>query len=124
MLVGRPPFTGDSPVAVASKHVREVAPMPRVFLATIPVGIEAVTMKAMAKRPDDRYQTAEELREDLLRYVNGEPVLAPDPEAAMINEVEATSTMAAINRTQAVPIFTGPRTDLVRKRRRRGPRSG
>ena len=122
MLVGRPPFTGDSPVAVASMHVREVAPMPRVFLATIPVGIEAVTMKALAKRPDDRYQTAEELREDLLRYVNGEPVLAPDPEAAMANEVEATSTMAAINRTQAVPIFTGPRTDLVRKRRRRGPR--
>jgi serine/threonine-protein kinase len=122
MLVGRPPFTGDSPVAVASKHVREVAPMPRVFLATIPVGIEAVTMKALAKRPDDRYQIAEELREDLLRYVNGEPVLAPDPEAAMINEVEATSTMAAINRTQAVPIFTGPRTDLVRRHRRRGPK--
>jgi serine/threonine-protein kinase len=121
MLVGRPPFTGDSPVAVASKHVREVAPMPRQFNATVPVGIEAVTMKAMAKRPEDRYQNAGEMREDLLRYVNGVPVTAPDPETAILNEVEATTTLAAINRTQAVPIFAGPRTDLVKKRRRKGP---
>jgi serine/threonine-protein kinase len=122
MLVGRPPFTGDSPVAVASKHVREVAPMPRLFLATIPVGIEAVTMKAIAKRPEDRYQDAEEFREDLLRYVSGVPVLAPDPEAAHASDVEATTTMAAINRTQTIPIFSGPRTDLVSsRRRRRGP---
>jgi serine/threonine-protein kinase len=119
MLVGRPPFIGDSPVAVASKHVRELAPMPRVFNATIPVGIEAVTMKAIAKRPEDRYQHAGEFREDLLRYVNGEPVLAPDPEAAHRNEVDATTSMDAINRTQAVPVFTGPRTDLVRKGRKR-----
>ncbi len=121
MLVGRPPFVGDSPVAVASMHVRDIAPMPRSFLPTVPVGIESIAMRALSKRPDDRYQNAGEMREDLLRYVNGAPVLAPDPETTVLREVEATTTMAAVNRTQAVPIFSGPRTDLVKKKKRRRP---
>lgn len=115
-LVGRPPFVGDSPVAVASKHVREVAPLPRTFDSSVPIDAEAIAMKAMAKHPLDRYQTAGELRDDLDRFCAHEPVLAPDPEVAHANEVNATTTMAAINRTQAVPVFQGPRTDLVRKR--------
>jgi len=119
MLCGRPPFTGDSPVAVASKHVRDVAPLPRVFNAQVPIPLEAITMKAIAKSPLDRYQSAEQLREDLLRFLNGETVEAPDPEAAHAAEVNATTTMAAINRTQAVPIFQGPRTDLVRNRKKK-----
>ncbi len=118
-LVGRPPFAGDSPVAVASKHVREVAPLPRTFDANVPIDAEAIAMKAMAKHPLDRYQTAGEMRDDLDRFCAHEPVLAPDPELAHANEVNATTTMAAINRTQAVPVFQGPRTDLVRKRARR-----
>jgi len=121
MLVGRPPFVGDSPVAVASMHVRDIAPMPRSFVPTVPMGIESIAMRALSKRPDDRYQNAGEMREDLLRYVNGAPVLAPDPETTVLREVEATTTMAAVNRTQAVPIFSGPRTDLVKKKRRRRP---
>ena len=115
-LVGRPPFAGDSPVAVASKHVRDVAPLPRVFDSTLPIAAEAICMKALAKHPLDRYQTAGEMRDDLDRFCAHEAVLAPDPEIAHANEVNATTTMAAINRTQAVPVFQGPRTDLVRKR--------
>ena len=121
MLAGRPPFTGDSPVAVASKHVRDVAPLPRTYNAAIPIDEESITMKAMAKQPVDRYQTAGEMRDDLVRFRNGEPVEAPDPEIAHAHEMNATTTMAAINRTQAVPIFQGPRTDLVRKRAKKGP---
>src|SRR5580693_6132017 len=56
MLTGRPPFLGDTPVSVASKHVRDIAPAPREILETMPVELEAVTMKAMAKVPDQRYQ--------------------------------------------------------------------
>src|SRR5277367_6289254 len=55
MLTGRPPFLGDTPVSVASKHVRDIAPAPRDLLETVPVELEAVTMKAMAKSPDNRY---------------------------------------------------------------------
>jgi eukaryotic-like serine/threonine-protein kinase len=120
-LVGRPPFAGDSPVAVASKHVREVAPLLRTFDASVPIDAEAICMKAMAKHPLDRYQSAGELRDDLDRFCAHEPVLAPDPEVAHAQELNATTTMAAINRTQAVPVFQGPRTDLVRNRGRRGP---
>ena len=79
MAVGRPPFTGDSPVAVASKHVRDLPVLPREANPTVPPALEAVVMKAMAKNPDDRYGSAEELRADLLRFADGRPVEAGDP---------------------------------------------
>jgi serine/threonine protein kinase len=100
MAVGRPPFTGDSPVAVASKHVRDMPVLPREANPTVPPALEAVIMKAMAKNPDDRYGSAEELRADLLRFADGRPVEAADP--------GLTSVMtAAVAATQAVPMTTG-----------------
>ncbi len=79
MSTGKPPFTGDSPVAVASKHVRDQPALPRSVNPAIPAAFEAVVMKAMAKSPDDRYATAEEFRADLLRFADGRPVEAGDP---------------------------------------------
>ena len=99
MSVGRPPFTGDSPVAVASKHVRDMPALPREVNPSVPPALEAVVMKAMAKNPDDRYSSAEELRADLLRFADGRPVEAADP--------GVTTTMAAVGATQAVPMTTG-----------------
>ena len=54
MVTGRPPFLGESPVAVASKHVRDLPPLPSELNPTVPPALEAVIMKAMAKSPDDR----------------------------------------------------------------------
>ena len=99
MAVGRPPFTGDSPVAVASKHVRDMPVLPREANPSVPPALEAVVMKAMAKNPDDRYGSAEELRADLLRFADGRPVEAGDP--------GLTSVMTAFGATQAVPAATG-----------------
>ncbi|MGD0746971.1 MAG: Stk1 family PASTA domain-containing Ser/Thr kinase [Acidimicrobiales bacterium] len=99
MAVGKPPFTGDSPVAVASKHVRDMPVLPRAANPAVPAALEAVIMKAMAKDPDDRYRSAEELRADLLRFADGRPVEAGDP--------GVTSMMAAVGATQAVPTSTG-----------------
>ena len=99
MAVGKPPFTGDSPVAVASKHVRDTPVLPREANPLVPVALEAVIMKAMAKLPDDRYRSAEELRADLLRFADGRPVEAGDP--------GVTSMMATVGVTQAVPATTG-----------------
>ena len=104
MAVGKPPFTGDSPVAVASKHVRDMPPLPREVNPAVPVALEAVIMKAMAKRPEDRYLSAEELRADLLRFADGRPVEAGDP--------GVTSMIAAVGVTEAVPTTTG-RTMVV-----------
>jgi beta-lactam-binding protein with PASTA domain/tRNA A-37 threonylcarbamoyl transferase component Bud32 len=98
MSTGKPPFTGDSPVAVASKHVRDQPALPRSVNPAIPASFEAIIMKAMAKAPADRYATAEEFRADLLRFAEGRPVEA--------SEVAATTTMGAVGATQAV-MMTG-----------------
>src|SRR5579863_5722331 len=74
MSTGKPPFTGDSPVAVASKHVRDQPALPRSVNPAIPAAFEAIVMKAMAKSPADRYATAEEFRADLLRFREGRAV--------------------------------------------------
>ncbi|HYA45496.1 MAG TPA: Stk1 family PASTA domain-containing Ser/Thr kinase, partial [Acidimicrobiales bacterium] len=79
MVTGRPPFSGDSPVAIAYKHVREYASLPSTANPSIPPDFEAIVMAAMAKDPDDRYQNAGELRDDLIRFQQGQPVLAAPP---------------------------------------------
>jgi serine/threonine-protein kinase len=128
MAVGRPPFTGDSPVAVASKHVRDMPVLPREANPSVPPALEAVVMKAMAKNPDDRYASAEELRADLLRFADGRPVEAGDPGlTSMMTAVGAgaAATQAvpmATGRTMAVPAGAGPQAgqeDQERKKRTR-----
>jgi serine/threonine-protein kinase len=104
MLTGRPPFLGDTPVSVAGKHVRDIPPMPRDLLETIPVELEAVTMKAMAKTPDQRYDNAEDFRADLLRFLGGQPVVASPANGS--NAV--TGVIGAVGATQAVD--AAPRT--------------
>ncbi len=74
MLTGRVPFDGDSPVAVALKQVQEEPVSPRELNPNVPAELEAVTAKAMAKRPADRYRSATELRDDLGRAAQGLPV--------------------------------------------------
>jgi eukaryotic-like serine/threonine-protein kinase len=64
-LTGRPPFTGDSPVAIAYAHVNDQPDPPSAHRPGIPPELEAVTMKALAKNPDDRYGSASELRDAL-----------------------------------------------------------
>jgi beta-lactam-binding protein with PASTA domain/tRNA A-37 threonylcarbamoyl transferase component Bud32 len=124
MSTGKPPFTGDSPVAVASKHVRDLPVLPRVVNPAIPVELEAVIMKAMAKSPDDRYATADEFRADLLRFDRGNPVEAGDPALTnVMAAVGATGVMAA-GQTQAVPAGgyadgTSPAETERKKRTRR-----
>ncbi|MGH2787204.1 MAG: Stk1 family PASTA domain-containing Ser/Thr kinase [Actinomycetota bacterium] len=76
MLTGRTPFSGDTPLAIAYKHVREEPPRPSSLNPDIPEELDAVTLKALAKNPDNRYASAAEMREDLQRYINGQKVLA------------------------------------------------
>ncbi len=76
MATGRPPFSGDSPVAIAYKHVREEPMPPSQANPTVPPDFEAIVLAAMAKDPDDRYQSAADLRDDLLRFEAGHPVAA------------------------------------------------
>ncbi len=77
LLTGRPPFVGDSPVAVAYQHVREPAVPPSDHDTELPPEIDAIVLKALAKRLDERYQSAAAMRSDIERYLAGRPVQAP-----------------------------------------------
>ena len=90
MLTGTVPFTGATPVAIAYRHVREDPTPPRMLNPDVPSPLEAITLKAMAKLPDNRYQTAAEMHDDLERFRNGQPV-------------QATPLMDAAAATQAIP---------------------
>ena len=77
LLTGRPPFTGDSPVAIAYQHVRENPIPPSRVDPEIPAWADSIVLKAMAKDPAERYQSAAEMRTDIQRALSGVPVAAP-----------------------------------------------
>lgn len=89
ILTGEPPFIGDSPVAVAYQHVREDPVPPSQRHTGISPELDAVVLKALAKNPDNRYQTAAEMRTDLIRVHSGEAPEAPK----VFTESERTSMM-------------------------------
>ncbi|MBW0103117.1 Stk1 family PASTA domain-containing Ser/Thr kinase [Pseudonocardia sp. KRD291] len=98
LLTGDPPFTGDTPVAVAYQHVREDPKAPSQLNPSIPPALDAIVLKALSKNPANRYQSSAEMRADLVRVRNGEPVLAP----MVMSEDERTSLLDA-DATAAVP---------------------
>ncbi len=115
MVTGRPPFLGESPVAVASKHVRDSPPAPRELNPTIPATFEAIILKSMAKDPAHRYQTAEDLRADLLRFTEGRSVLAGDDTTSLMAAAAGTSTIAAYlgaDDTRAVSTVAGEPAEM------------
>jgi serine/threonine-protein kinase len=79
MVTGKPPFSGDSPVAIAYKHVREYPAPPSSINPAVPADYEAIVMAAMAKDPEERYQSAADLSDDLVRFQRGQGILAPHP---------------------------------------------
>lgn len=91
ILTGEPPFTGDSPVAVAYQHVREDPVPPSQRHEGISADLDAVVLKALAKNPDNRYQTAAEMRADLVRVHNGEKPEAPK----VLTDAERSSLLSS-----------------------------
>jgi serine/threonine-protein kinase len=107
MVTGLAPFTGDAPIAVALKHVREEPIPPSARNAAVPAAFEQIVLGALVKDPDARYQSADELRADLMRFRRGRP-LANTPITAMIAATpemayNTEATRAAADPTQATP---------------------
>jgi eukaryotic-like serine/threonine-protein kinase len=97
MLTGRPPFLGDSPMAVAFQHVSAEAPLPSSLNADVPEALDTVVSKALRKDPAARYQSAEEMRQDLLAVLAGNPVaVAPAPVPAVVGGAEATRVLSTV----------------------------
>ena len=112
MLTCRPPFSGDTPVAIAYKHVQEPAPLPSTLGIAVPTALEAIVAQMLAKVPADRYASAEDLRADLRNYLEGLPVAAMHSAAALAAGVAVGATAvagAAVGAaTQAVPSVGAP----------------
>jgi eukaryotic-like serine/threonine-protein kinase len=78
MVCAVPPFAGESPISVAYKHVREQPTRPSVVNPDVPKALEDIILTALAKSPEDRYPSADDMRADLARFRRGEaPVAVP-----------------------------------------------
>ncbi len=108
MLAGRPPFVGDSPVAVAYQQLNQQAPPPSTHNSRVPPALDAVVMKAMAKDPDARQASAEELRADLLDLDRA--VGDPDATVAVASPMATVAATAVSEPSTSVlpPVADGP----------------
>ncbi|MFW6599025.1 Stk1 family PASTA domain-containing Ser/Thr kinase [Propionibacteriaceae bacterium Y2011] len=83
LLVGRPPFVGESSVSVAYQHVREEPRPPSELDPEVTPGMDAVVMRSLAKDPNERYQSARLMKDDLMRLLHGQqPLAAAMPSSA------------------------------------------
>ena len=99
LLTGLPPFQGDSAVAIAYQHVREIPKRPSSLAADVPESLDRVILKSLAKSREDRYQDAAHMRADLQAAAQGMSVAAP----AADSWSPATSVMASPAAEQVHP---------------------
>ncbi len=123
LLTGRPPFTGDSPVAIAYQHVKEDPVPPSRVDPEVPPWADAIVLKAMEKDPADRYQSAGEMRNDLQRALAGAPVAAPmHTQTYGAGTRRMGAATQTVGRTSAIPPYqygpdqTGPVDDRPRRK--------
>ena len=125
MLAGTPPFKADSPVAMALKQVREIPSSLLIHRPDLPVEIDRLVMKLMAKNPADRYQSAAEMLGDLARIRGTIQLPASGTEAIETIPARAEASVAASPAAPA-PVPTEPKAHVeaprVRKPRREAGR--
>ena len=82
LLTGKTPFEGDTPVEVAMKHLSNAPKPPSELRKDIPPELDMVVLRALAKDPNDRYQSADEMEGDLDRVARGLPIAAATVDTA------------------------------------------
>ena len=130
MITGRLPFEGDTPVSVAIQHINSIPLSPREIDPTIPEALEAITMKAMAPNPDNRYSSADEMLADLEEFrknpnINFDynvsdfmPEVEPDDDKTQIR-TPGTGSREYRPRTHSQPRHSGERRSGGERRSRR-----
>jgi serine/threonine-protein kinase len=112
MLTGQVPFTGDTPLEIAMKHLSEVPTPPSELRPEVPHDLDSVVLRALAKEPGERYQSAEEMDADLARVAEGMPVDRQTEEAATAvlagSGLIAAAPTAVITRPEAAPVRPVP----------------
>jgi eukaryotic-like serine/threonine-protein kinase len=103
LLTGTLPFNGDTPVEIAMKHLSQIPPPPSELRPELPHDLDLVVTRALAKDPEDRYQSAEEMDADLERLARGAAVSAETEESATQIMRAPTGPMSATAATMIVP---------------------
>jgi serine/threonine protein kinase len=78
LLTGRAPYVGDSNEDVVAKLVADPLTLPRALRPDVPPGLEAIVVRCLEKRPEDRYESADAVADELQRFLDGEPLTAPE----------------------------------------------
>ena len=104
LLTGQVPFTGETPVEIAMKHLSQVPPAPSSIRSEIPHDLDLVVLRALAKEPADRYRSAKEMDRDLELVGRGDAV-GPETEEAATMVLRGEST--AETSVQARPVGFG-----------------
>jgi eukaryotic-like serine/threonine-protein kinase len=105
MLTGSVPFTGDTPLEIAMKHLSAIPEPPSEKRPEVPHELDSIVLRALAKVPGDRYQSAEEMDADLARAARGQAV-APETEEAATHVLRGVGAATAIS---------GAPTEVVRR---------
>jgi beta-lactam-binding protein with PASTA domain/predicted Ser/Thr protein kinase len=113
LLTGQVPFTGDTPLEIAMKHLSEVPKPPSELRPDVPHDLDLVVLRALAKDPSERYATAEEMDADLERVLNGLPVGSETADAATAvlsgsGVIAAAPTSVITRPTQIAPARPAP----------------
>jgi serine/threonine-protein kinase len=111
LLCGTPPFTGGSPVAIASRQVREAPNPPSEAQPGVPRAMDAIVLKALAKNPLNRYQTAAEMRSDLAGAPAGQAVHRPREVSAGARTELIRAAPATVG--AAPPLLAPPRRPTI-----------
>jgi branched-chain amino acid transport system substrate-binding protein len=107
MLTGRRPFQADTPMAVLFKHASDPLPRPSQFVSDLPEEVEKVLYKALAKKPEDRYQTMGEFALALERLAHGKPPVPQPSEAPLDRETTEMAPGQALKSLQPVRVSHG-----------------
>lgn len=108
LLVGKPPFNGESPVSIAYQHVNEPAKAPSVIDPSIPSTLDAISLSALAKDPNARYQSAADMRSDVERAIAGMPITARAPLTLNQDPADYLTTALPIFQSGGVQVATAP----------------
>jgi predicted Ser/Thr protein kinase len=114
VLTGKPPFSGETPVSIAYQHVSGVLVAPSKIVPELPAGIDTLLTVALAKNPDDRYQTAGLMLDDLFKIAGGEVVTTKVAKAPVSRRkllIGAISGVAALGLLVAGVFMTRPGVD-------------
>ena len=115
VLTGNPPFTGETPVSIAYQHVSGVLVAPRTLQPDLPAGIDLVLAVALAKKPEDRYQSAGSMLDDLFKIAAGQIVTTRAPRKKISRRrvlVSVLSSLLVIATIGAGLFLIKPSTDV------------